>query len=101
MAKVKVDGVEYELPKATLGELRTIKREFGVVLTEDTDLRDPDVAAALAYIAMRRALPATTVADIDRITSIDFLDDEDAEDVAEETPTRPTKAVRAKGKAST
>lgn len=87
------DRDEYEVPTATLGELRRIKQLFGVVPRDFADVSDPDVIGGLLYVAMKRANVAPNddaiVARIDAISKVEFIaedEDEDPTPAAEEHP---------------
>lgn len=89
MASIKADGVEYEVVAGTLGELRTVKRIFGVVPSSMKDATDPDVIGAVLFIAMKRANAAPNddaiVALIDSTRNVELIADESDAD--------PTKAA--------
>lgn len=84
MSKLKIDGAVYDIPEDfTLGDLRTFKR-FGVVDPSQAAPTDPDMIAALIFIAMRRVNPHVTEEVVDTVQMVEFLDDEP--DVEEPTP---------------
>src|SRR3954471_23783329 len=80
-ARLKIADKVYDVPTATLGELRQIKQHFGVTVREFAEnALDPDVIAAMAWLSIKRANPAVTIADIDPIESVELLDAEDEPD---------------------
>jgi hypothetical protein len=91
MAKMLVDGVEYEVSlDFDLGEARLIKRYAGITLNEleRHDPSDPDLIAAFIHIAFRRRSPEVSDIEIEervnrvKLAKIDLRDDE-------EVPVRP------------
>ena len=93
MAKIKADGQEYEVPApATLGELREIKRHYGVTPVDFGNVTDPDVLSGLLFISAKRGKAAPDDYEIlkwiDGITAIEFIADEDDAEAAD-----PTKAA--------
>lgn len=81
MPTIRVDDKKsYEVPSGTLGELREVKRIFGVVPRDFTDISDPDVVGGILFIAMKRAKVAPTddeiVALIDAVEKVEFIEDE-------------------------
>lgn len=93
MPKIKVEGKVYEAPTATLGELRTIKRLFGVNDLESVTFGDPDFLAGLVFITIRRERPgedeAALFAEVEAVTQIELVDDD------EDDADRPTEAAEA------
>lgn len=71
-----------------LGELRQMKRLFGV-LPDNLDEGDPDTLGALVYIAVRRKYPE--LSETDAVAKVDSLQDISAtvDEEQEETPADP------------
>lgn len=99
--KIKVDGTEYAFPEqgtVEMGDLRTVKREYGIADWSTLNLADPEHSCAMAFLAMRavnRNLPKQAIIDqLDRARSIQIVDPEaeaqpdptKAADAAEESP---------------
>jgi hypothetical protein len=91
--KVVVSGKAYELDKLTLGDTRTLKRDFGLTDMENFSSSDPDQLVGLMFLAMSKERPNERPEKILRdIEAIDILDviegieDED-EDTSETDPT--------------
>lgn len=78
MAKLKVDGREYEVPSFTLGEFRELKRDFGVESISTLNPDDPDQLVGLVYMTIRRVRPGVTVEEIERLDRIEFTEDDEA-----------------------
>lgn len=89
MPKIKADGREYEIPTLNAGELRILKRDFGMAKVTQLDPDDPDHLVGLVYLSIRRVQPSITVEQVETFESIEFLDDEPAED----TPDPPSGAA--------
>lgn len=111
--QIKALGNTYPFPSKplTLGEQRLLKREFGVIPSEDFDLGDPDHLAAFLYAAMREHSPEASaksiLTSINRVREIEILNDdgsplgsEDATDDDDDSEERPTKR-RGKKEAAT
>lgn len=64
----------------TLGELRLLKREFDVRGVDKLDPSDPDHIAGLLYLSMRRQDPSTTVEDVDKLSSIEVVEEDEGQD---------------------
>jgi hypothetical protein len=109
MAKLIVDGVEYEYPENyDMDEWRLIKRYSGMTPSafldpDGIDWSDPDVTAALIHIAMKRKNPHANAKEIERYVgkvkyaNLDFASDEKEEEdlppavTPSETPSAPEK----------
>lgn len=105
--QIKALGNVYPFPSKPLelGEQRLLKREFGVVPSEDFDLSDPDHLAAFLYAAMRESdsqvSAKSILASINRVRTIEILNDDgsvlgdetedDDESEADPTPRRTGK----------
>ena len=83
MNRIKADGIEYEIVSdPSMGELRRMKRYFGVNVSGDLDPEDIDVICGFLFIAMNRAYPTETdeqvIARVDSTKVIEAVaDDED------------------------
>lgn len=72
MAKVRIADVTYDVPEnLTLGEQVDISRELG-----DGGMSPLGVAAGLAWIAVRRVMPKTKMADLAAF-EVEWFDDDD------------------------
>ena len=91
-ATFRVGDREYEVPVPNIGELRAIKRIYGVTDLSSSDDLDFDRVAALLFIAIRRAESEADEAEIvARIDSFDlsaltFSQGETSDDEADPTP---------------
>ncbi len=74
--KIKVAGTEYVIPQFTLGELRVMRRDFGLATIKDLDPGNPDHLAGLLYTSMRRVNPDVTVADVEALTEFELVEEE-------------------------
>ncbi len=73
--KLKVAGVEYAIPQFTLGELRVMRRDFGLAGIADLDPGNPDHLTGLLYTSMRRVNPDITVDDIEALTEFELVEE--------------------------
>lgn len=108
--KIKVLSHLYDPPQGnlTLGEQRIIKREFGVVPTDDLDVTDPDHLGAFLYATFRQADANATSASIlkaiDGVKEMEFVNDDgtpftgDDEQDDAEGKADPTPAPKSAGK---
>lgn len=95
MAKIQVNGVEYELPEEddlTLGEIADIEDVCG----QGYDLSQPGskVMLAMTYVAMRRKDPTVTLEDVRSVRMIHMEVDDDE---PEEVPTEAADAAESNG----
>jgi hypothetical protein len=100
--KIKVDGQEYDYPDpgmVEMGDLRAVKREYGLADFSELNLRDAEHICAMAFLAMRcsnRNLPKQALVDqLDRARKIELVD----LDAPEADPTKAADA--AEGSAET
>lgn len=110
MAKMTIDGIEYEVSfDFDLGEARTIKRYAGITLNqlEDHDPTDPDLIAAFIHVAFKRRYPQVSDREIEervnrvKLAKIDMRDDEEVEVDPPAIPAVPSESVSTSGGNST
>jgi hypothetical protein len=84
-------GKRYELTKLTLGQARTLKREFDLADIEDLNPTDPDQLVGLIYLALIQAgsSPEAALAEAEGIDIVTL------EESAAEVEPDPTSAVAA------
>lgn len=87
-----VAGKKYELTKLTLGQARTLKREFDLADIEDLNPTDPDQLVGLIYLACIQA-GMTPEAALAEAEGIDIMTLEEAP--SDEVEADPTPAVEA------
>lgn len=99
----KVGGEQYELPTLTLGEARTLKKQFGMEDLKEFSITDPDVLVGLLFLCLKRTRPG--VPDVALLAEIERMDIETVEeaDTAEvdPTPAAPVAAGTKGGKKAT
>ena len=92
--KCKVGDKTYELEKLSLGDARTLKREFGLADLEDLNPTDPDQLVGLIYLAIVKTTPdvqrAAALAEAEGIDVVEWIETaQDDEVEPDPTPASP------------
>lgn len=89
--KCKVGDKTYELEKLSLGDARTLKREFGLSDLEDLNPTDPDQLVGLIYLAIVKANPdvqrAAALAEAEGIDVVEWIETAQDDEAVEPDPT--------------
>lgn len=80
VVRFTIDGEIYESGRATIGDLRLVKKHYGVVNLGAIDDGDPDAIAGLLFLAVKHTKPEWEIKRV--INFVDEVSDLDVEVVA-------------------